>query len=90
MDITQSVRTQLLVVSDSPQTVALQAPLSMKFSREEYWSGLPFLSPRDLPKPRSPALAGGFFTTAPPGNQRGHVEVPVELNVVGRSCSSVH
>ena len=41
-------------------TVACQAPLSMKFSREQYWSGLPFPSPRDLPdpriKPRSPAL----------------------------------
>jgi len=42
----------------------------MEFSRQEYWSGLPFPSPGDLPYPRiksaSPALAGGFFTTAPP------------------------
>ena len=41
-------------------TVAFQAPLSMGFSRQEYWSGLPFSSPGDLPdpeiKPRSPAL----------------------------------
>ena len=41
----------------------------MQFSRQEYWSGVPFPFPRDLPcpgiKPRSPALAGGFFTTAP-------------------------
>ena len=41
-------------------TVAHQAPLSMGFSRQEYWSGLPFCSPRDLPnpgiEPRSPAL----------------------------------
>ena len=51
-------------------TVACQAPLSMEFSRQEYWSGLPFLSPEDLPDPgiepvsvKSPALAGGFFTT---------------------------
>ena len=47
-----------------------QAPLSMEFSRQEHWSGLPFPPPRDLPdsgiKPPSPALAGGFFTTAPP------------------------
>ena len=50
-------------------TVACQAPLSMRFSRQEYWSGLPCPSPRDLPNPgikrtslRSPALAGGFFT----------------------------
>ena len=40
-------------------------------SRQEYWNGLPFPSPGDLPdlgiKPMSPALAGGFFTTEPPG-----------------------
>ena len=50
-------------------TVAHQAPLSMGFSRQEYWSGLPFPPPGDLPdpwvKPVSPALAGGFFTTLP-------------------------
>ena len=44
----------------TPWTVAHQAPLSMEFSRQEYWSGLPFPSPEDLPnpgiKPRSPAL----------------------------------
>ena len=47
-------------------TVALQAPLSIGFPRQEYWSGLPFPSPGDLPdpgiEPASPALAGGFFT----------------------------
>ena len=46
--------------SASPWTVAHQAPLSMGFSRQEYWSGLPFPSPGDLPnpgiKPGSPAL----------------------------------
>ena len=52
-------------------TVALQAPVSMGFSRQEYWSGLPFPPPGDLPDPgikpmtlMSPALAGGFFTTS--------------------------
>ena len=61
-------------MSDSfatPRTVAYQAPLSMGFPKQEYWSGLPFPSPRDLPdpgiEPMSPALAGGFFTTEPPG-----------------------
>ena len=51
-------------------TIAHQFPLSMRFSRHEYWSGLPFPPPGDLPKPgmepaslKSPALAGGFFTT---------------------------
>ena len=51
--------------------VACQAPLSMGFPRQEYWSGLPFSPPGDLCnlgiKPTSPALAGGFFTTEPPG-----------------------
>ncbi|XP_061238441.1 dynein regulatory complex protein 8 isoform X2 [Bos javanicus] len=49
---------------------AHQVPLSKGFSRQEYWSGLPFPSPGDLPSPgtesTSPALAGGFFTTEPP------------------------
>ena len=44
----------------------------MGFPRQEYWSGLPFPSPGDLPDPgidlKSSALAGGFFTTKPPGN----------------------
>jgi len=43
----------------------------MRFPRQEYWSGLPFPSPQDLPnpgiEPMSPALAGEFFTTEPPG-----------------------
>ena len=50
--------------------VARQAPLSMGFLRQEYWSGLPFPSPGDLPdpgnEPTSPAWAHGFFTTEPP------------------------
>ena len=52
-------------------TVVCQAPLSMEFSRQEYWSGLPFPFPGDLPELGieltslvSPALAGGFFTTS--------------------------
>ena len=52
-------------------TVAHQAPLSMGFSRQEYWSGLPFPSPGDLPdpgiEPRSPALHVDALTSEPPG-----------------------
>jgi len=52
-------------------TISHQAPLSMGFSRQEYWSGLPFPPPGNLPdpgiKPVSPALAGEFFTSEPPG-----------------------
>ena len=64
------------VVSDCviPWTVALQTPLSMGFSRQEYWKALPFPPPGDLPNPgiglkslTSPALAGGLLTTVPPG-----------------------
>ena len=55
----------------TPWTVARQAPLSMGFSRQEYWSGFPVPSAGDLPNPGietvSPALAGGFFITEPPG-----------------------
>ena len=56
-------------MSDScdPWTVARQAPLSMGFSRQEYWSGLPFPSPGDLPnpgiKPKSPALQADDLPT---------------------------
>ena len=55
----------------TPWTVAHQAPLSMGFSWQEYWSGVPFPLPGNLPDPgiklASPALAGGFFTAEPSG-----------------------
>ena len=51
--------------------VSSVAPLSMEFSRQEYWSRLPFLPPGDFPdpgiQPVSPALAGELFTIEPPG-----------------------
>ena len=59
----------------TPWTLVHQASLFMGFSRQEYWSGLPCPPPGDLPDPgiepvsllTSPALAGEFFTTEPPG-----------------------
>ena len=55
-------------------SVACQSPLSAGLPRQDYWSGLPFPSPGDLPdpgiEPTSPALAGGFFTTEPPGKPK--------------------
>ena len=66
----------------APWTVAHQGPLSMGFSGQEYWSGLPCSPPGDLPDPgiepvslMSPSLADGFFTTGqpsslPPGKPR--------------------
>ena len=60
-------------------TVASQAPLSMGFLRQEYWSGLPFPFPEALPdpgiepaSPESPALADGFFMTEPPGKSMAY------------------
>ena len=64
------------VMSDSeiPQSVACQVPLSIEYSRQESWRGLPFPTPRVLPDSRikpsslaSPELVGGFFITPPPG-----------------------
>ena len=64
-------RVQLSVI---PWSVAHQAPLTVEFSKQKYWSGLPFPSPGELPdpgiKPASPALASGLFTTEPPGKQK--------------------
>ena len=54
-----------------PWTVACEAPLSMEFSRQEYWNGLPFLSPGDLSnpgiEPESPALQADSLPSEPPG-----------------------
>ena len=65
---------QLCLTICNPWTVACQASLCMGFSRQEYWSGLPFPPPGDLPHPGTEstypvasALLGGFFTTEPWG-----------------------
>ena len=65
---------QLYPTLCDPMDPSLQAPLSKGFIKQEYWSSLPFPPPRDLPDPgietaslMSSALAGGFFTTVPPG-----------------------
>ena len=66
----------------APWTVAQTAPLSMRLSRQQYWSGLPFPAPRDLPDPgielrslTSPALASRLFTTEPP--EKPHSLIPL-------------
>ena len=65
----------------TPWTVAIQAPLYMEFSKQEYWSALPFPPPGHLPdlgiKPMSPALAGRFFTTESPGLTKSKLTVLV-------------
>ena len=71
----------------TPWTIAHQAPLSMGFSRQECWSGLPCPSPGDLPGPgigakslMSPALAGGFFTTSTTW------EAPLIVHIISVRC----
>ena len=58
-------------LSATPWTVALQAPLSVRFSRQEYWSGVPHSTPGDLPdpgiEPGSPALQADALLSEPPG-----------------------
>ena len=60
----------------TPWTVAYQAPPSRGFSRQEYWSGLPFPSPGDLPNPgiksRSPALEADALTSEPKNPYKGY------------------
>ena len=77
---TQSLSRILLFVT--PWTVAQKSPLSMEFSRQEYWSELQFPTPEDLPDPgfellslESPPLAGGGdFTIVPPGKPSNRVQ----------------
>ena len=75
----------------TPWAVAHQAFLTMKFSRQEFWSGLPFASSGDLPdpgiKPLSPALVCGFFTTEPP---RKPSFLPESESEVAQSCLTLH
>ena len=67
----ESVSCSVVSNSATPWTVAHQAPLSMEFSRQEYWSGLPCPSPGDLPdpgiKPGSPVLQVDSLPAEPPG-----------------------
>ena len=67
----------------TPWTVSCQAPLSMGFSMQEYWRGLPFPCSGDLPdpgiEPLSPALADRFFTTEPSGKHPGHCQCSYKL-----------
>ena len=73
----------------TPWTVARQTLLSMGFSRQEYWSGLPFPSPGDLPDPgikpaslMSPELAGEFLLLVPPGKPSESRAVVLSHSVV--------
>ena len=68
-------------------TVAYKAPLSTEFSRQEYWSGLPFPSPGDLPdpgiEPRSPSLQADTLLSEPPGKPLGYLKLILYLSFLG-------
>ena len=75
----------------APGTVACQAPLSMRFSRQEYWSGLLLSMPGDLsdsgiepPSPVSPALAGRFFMTNATLEAQGALKTTLKLYAMGK------
>ena len=81
-----------LVVSNSlltPWIIACQAPLFMDFSRQEYWNGLPFPSPGDLPNPgieaRSPALQADSLLSEPPGKPNWYI-----LHIITKEKNSCH
>ena len=79
----------------TPWTVACQAPLSMGFSRQEGWNGLPFPSPEDLPgpgiEPGSPTLQAEALPSEPPGNPLIYkVKIDFLANTVkGRKCFEI-
>ena len=89
-----------IVESDSatPWTGAHQAPLLMGFPRQEYWTGLPFPPPGHLSHPGieptplvSPALAGGLFTTAPPGkSHEASITLIVKTDITGKQTTLSH
>ena len=68
---------------ETPCTAACQVPLSMGFSRQEYWSGLPIPSPGDLPEPgiesRSPALQADALTSEPPGKPKAESKIKTSI-----------
>ena len=87
---------QLYLTLATLWTIAYQAPLSMGFSRQEYWSGLPCPPPGDLPDPgiepmslMSPALAGEFFNTSTTWEARASVSSSVKQDDNPSARSSI-
>ena len=67
----------------TPWTGAYHTPPSMGFSRQEYWSGVPFPSPGDLPNPGSPTFQADALTSEPPGKPKLGVRSVLEGNMEG-------
>ena len=79
----------------TPWTIAHQAPLSMEISRQGYWSGLPFPSPRDLPdpgiKPGSPTWQADSLPSDPPGKlSMGEIALSKKKKKVRTLCTTLH
>ena len=76
----------------TPWTVARQVPLSMGFPRQEYWSGLPFLSPGDLPDPRveptSPVLQADFLPLSYRGSPNTYIATLLYIYIYIYICSN--
>ena len=81
-----SLAVQLCLTLVALWTVARQAPRSMGFSRQQYWSGLSFPPPGDLlypgTEPKSSALEGGYFTAEPPGKPPMSYRILIYFNIV--------
>ena len=81
----RSISRSIVFDSATPWSIACQAPLSMEFSGQEYWSASPFLSPRDLPdpgiEPRSPSLQVDSLPSEPPGKSLSLILKIRELEV---------
>ena len=87
---------QLCPTLCNPMDCSRQAPLSMEFSRQEYWSGLPFTSPGDLPdpwiEPGSPALQADSLPSEPPGKDpRSCIYMPTNIYtcVILKRCTDI-
>ena len=78
---------------ETPWAIAYQAPPSMGFSRQEYWSGLPFPSPGDLPdpgiEPRSPSLQADALPSEPLGKPQKKKESP-QIKAVSAKTKGAH
>ena len=79
----------------TPWTVAYKAPLSMEFSRQEYWSGLPLPSPGDLPdlgiEPGSPTLQADAFPSEPPGKIIiNHTKLQIFKHLQSKTMAAIH
>ena len=84
--------TKVYLTLETPWTVAFQGPLTMGFSRQEYWSGLPLPSPGGLPnqgiEPRSPTLQADSLPSEPPGKPYLPYDLTIPLETYPREMKT--